>query len=255
MKRRIFKEILENLGGEIRIIVSAAAPIDSKIAKWVEDIGVKFIQGYGLTETAPIAALTPEYAPSKYNSTGIAVKDTDIKLRNVNKNGEGEILIKGPTVMLGYYENEAATEEVMDDGYFASGDIGRIDNDGYIYITGRIKNVIVTQNGKNIYPEEIETMLADIPEILECIVYGKKENEDDKELVITAKIVPNKAKIEELYGKDLSEEEIEKNIWKKVKEVNKKLTSYKAVKKIEIKNEEFKKTTTMKIKRYTEIDQ
>ena len=256
IKRKVFKEILDNLGGNIRIIVSAAAPIDAKIAKWVEDIGIKFLQGYGLTETAPIAALTPEYEASRYASTGKAVKDTDIKLLNPNEAGEGELLIKGPTVMLGYYEDDEATKEVMKDGYFCSGDIGKIDEDGYIYVTGRSKNVIVTQNGKNIYPEEIELMLGEIPEIQECMVYGKKESEDahDKELIITAKIIPNYSKIEELHGKDLSDDEIYKIIWNKVKENNKKLTSYKAVKKIEIKKDEFKKTTTMKIKRFEEIN-
>ena len=254
IKRKVFKEILDNLGGNIRFIVSAAAPIDGKVGKWVEDIGIKFVQGYGLTETAPIAALTPEYEPSRYASTGKAVLDTDIKVINPNEDGEGELLIKGPTVMLGYYEDEEATAEVMQDGYFCSGDIGRIDEDGYIFITGRSKNVIVTQNGKNIYPEEIELLLGDVPEIAECMVYGKQEEEkNDKELVITAKIIPNYTKIEELHGKELSEEEIQKIIWEKVKEVNKKLTSYKAVKKIEIKKDEFEKTTTMKIKRYAEI--
>ena len=257
IKRKVFKEILDNLGGNLRIIVSAAAPIDAKIAKWVEDIGIDFLQGYGLTETAPIAALTPEYEPLRYASTGIAVKDTDIKIINPNEAGEGEILIKGPTVMLGYYEDEKATAEVMKDGYFCSGDIGKIDQDGFIYITGRSKNVIVTQNGKNIYPEEIELMLGNIPEISECMVYGKKESEDDshdKELIITAKIIPNYEKIEELHGKNLSDDEVYKIIWDRVKENNKKLTSYKAVKKIEIKKDEFEKTTTMKIKRYAEIN-
>ena len=158
--------------------------------------------------------------------------------------------------MLGYYEDEEATKQAIQDGYFHSGDIGRIDEDGYIYITGRCKNVIVTQNGKNIYPEEIELMLNDIPEISECLVYGEKEKEDkrDKELIITAKIIPDYKKIEELHGKDLSEEDIQKIIWDKVKENNKKLTSYKAVKKIEIKKDEFEKTTTMKIKRYAEMN-
>ena len=256
IKRKVFKEILDNLGGNIRIIVSAAAPIDGKIGKWVEDIGIKFLQGYGLTETAPIAALTPEYEPSRYASTGKAVIGTDIIVDNPNEAGEGELLIKGPTVMLGYYEDEEATAEVMKNGYFCSGDIGKIDEDGYIYITGRSKNVIVTQNGKNIYPEEIELLLGNIPEISECMVYGKKESEDarDKELIITAKIKPNYEKIEELHGKDLSDDDIHKIIWDKVKEVNKKLTSYKAVKKIEIKKDDFAKTTTMKIKRYVEIN-
>lgn len=256
IKRKVFKEILDNLGGNLRIIVSAAAPIDSKIGKWVDDIGIRFLQGYGLTETAPISALTPEYDTPRYASTGRAVIDTDIKVVNPNEDGEGEILIKGPTVMLGYYEDEEATAEVMKDGYFCSGDIGKIDEDGYIYITGRTKNVIVTQNGKNIYPEEIELTLGDIPEISECMVYGKKESEDasDKELIITAKIIPNYEKIEQLHGKNLSDEDIYKILWNKVKENNKKLTSYKAVRKIEIKKDEFEKTTTMKIKRYAEIN-
>lgn len=255
IKRKVFKEILDNLGGNIRIIVSAAAPIDSKIGKWVDDIGIKFLQGYGLTETAPISALTPEYEQAKYASTGRAVIDTDIKILNPNENGEGEILIKGPTVMMGYYEDEEATSEVMKDGYFCSGDIGTIDSDGYIFITGRSKNVIVTQNGKNIYPEEIEMLLGNIPEIAECMVYGQKnEDKNDKELVITAKVIPNYTKIEEIHGEGLTEEQIHKIIWDKIKEVNKKLTSYKAVKKLEIKKDEFEKTTTMKIKRYAEIN-
>lgn len=254
IKRKVFREILENFGGRLRIIVSAAAPIDSKIAKWIEDIGIEFLQGYGLTETSPIAALTPEYEPSRYASTGIAVKDTDIKVLNPNEKGEGELLIKGPTLMLGYYEDEEETRKAIENGYFHSGDIGRIDADGFIYITGRSKNVIVTQNGKNIYPEEIEMLLNDIPEIKESIVYGQKESEDkrDKELIITAKIIPNYKKIEEIYGKNLPDEEVQKIIWNKVKETNKKLTSYKAVKKIEIKKDEFEKTSTMKIKRYVE---
>ena len=256
IKRKVFKEILDNLGGNIRIIVSAAAPIDGKIGKWVEDIGIRFLQGYGLTETAPIAALTPEYVSSPYDSTGIPVIDTEIIVDNPNEKGEGELLIKGPTVMLGYYENEEATEEALRGGYFHSGDIGRIDEDGFIYITGRSKNVIVTQNGKNIYPEEIEMMLGNIDEIAESMVYGKEdeENKDNKELIITAKIKPNYEKIAELHGENLSDEEIYKIIWDKVKENNKKLTSYKAVKKIEIKKDDFEKTTTMKIKRYAEIN-
>ena len=255
MKRKVFKEILDNLGGKLRIIVSAAAPIDPKVGKWVQDIGITFLQGYGLTETAPISALTPDY-DTRVGSAGKAVVCAELKIKDPNEKGEGEVLIKSKTLMLGYYEDEEATNEVMEDGYFCSGDIGRIDSDGFIYITGRSKNVIVTQNGKNIYPEEIELMLGEIPEISECMVYGKKESEDahDKELIITAKIIPNYTKIEELHGKNLSDDEIYKIIWDKVKENNKKLTSYKAVKKIEIKKDEFEKTTTMKIKRFAEIN-
>ena len=255
IKRKIFDEIYENLGGNLRIIVSAAAPIDKKIGKWVEDIGITFLQGYGLTETAPIAALTPEYK-TKVGSAGKPVICADIKINNPNEKGEGEILIKSDTLMLGYYEDEEATNEVIDEqGYFHSGDIGYMDDDGYLYITGRCKNVIVTQNGKNIYPEEIELMLGDIPEIKESMVYGKQDTEkkNDKELIITAKVIPNYDEIEKIHGKNLTDEQVHDIIWEKIKEVNRKLTSYKAIKKLEIKKDEFEKTTTMKIKRYVEI--
>jgi len=251
IKRKVFKEIYDNLGGNMRIIVSAAAPIDKKIGKWVQDIGIEFLQGYGLTETAPIAALTPECDP-RVCSVGLPVNCAQIKIHNPNENGEGEIWIKSQTLMLGYYEDEEATKEVVHDGWFNSGDIGYQDKDGYVYVTGRSKNVIVTQNGKNIYPEEIELLLSKIPEIQECMVYGK-EVEGEKELIISVKVIPNMEEIENLHGKDLSEEEIHKIIWNKIKEVNKGLTSYKAIKNLEIKHDEFAKTTTMKIKRYVEL--
>ena len=254
IKRKVFNEIYENLGGNLRIIVSAAAPIDKKIGKWVEDIGITFLQGYGLTETAPIAALTPEYK-TKVGSAGKPVICADIKIDNPNEKGEGEILIKSETLMLGYYEDEQATKEAIVDGYFHSGDIGYLDDEGYLFITGRCKNVIVTQNGKNIYPEEIELMLGNIPEIKESMVYGKQdlEKKNDKELIITAKVIPNYDEIARIHGKDLTDEQVYDIIWEKIKEVNRKLTSYKAIKKLEIKKDEFEKTTTMKIKRYVEI--
>ncbi len=256
VKRKVFKEIYNNLGGNLRIIVSAAAPIDKKVGQWLEDIGITFLQGYGLTETAPIAALTPEYNPC-VGSVGKAVVQADIKVEKPNENGEGEILIKSPTLMIGYYEDEVETKKAIDkEGYFHSGDIGYIDENGYIFITGRSKNVIVTQNGKNIYPEEIEMLLDKQDEIKDVMVYGKKPEEDskkeEKELIITARVIPDYTKIEEIYGK-LSAEEIYDVIWKKIKEVNKKLTSYKAVKSLEIKEGEFEKTSTMKIKRYKEL--
>ncbi|MCI9016578.1 MAG: long-chain fatty acid--CoA ligase [Clostridia bacterium] len=251
IKRKVFNEIYENLGGKIRIIVSAAAPIDARIGKWVQDIGISFLQGYGLTETAPIAALTPEYEP-KVGSAGKAVICAELKIDKPNDKGEGEVLIKSDTLMLGYYEDENATKEAIKDGWFNSGDIGYLDESGYLYITGRSKNVIVTQNGKNIYPEEIELLLGKIEEIKESMVYGK-EDKDSKELIISVKVIPNYEKIEEKYGKILLEEEIYKVIWEEIKKVNKKLTAYKAIKHLEIKKDEFEKTTTMKIKRFAEI--
>ena len=257
IKRKVFKEIYENLGGNLRIIVSAAAPVDKSVGEWVQNIGITFLQGYGLTETAPISALTPEYAPT-IGSAGKPIVQAEVKVQDPNENGEGEILIKTPTLMIGYYEDEEETKKVIDsDGYFHSGDIGYLDENGYIYLTGRSKNVIVTQNGKNIYPEEIEGLLDKEDEIKESLVYGKKPEEgskrDEKELIITARVIPDYDKIKEIYG-DLTEEEIKDKIWQKIKEVNKKLTSYKAVKDLEIKQGEFEKTSTMKIKRYKEIN-
>ena len=251
IKKKVFSEIYENLGGNLKYVVSAAAPIDAKVGKWLQDIGIIFLQGYGLTETAPIAALTPEY-DARVGSAGKAVICDEIKIHAPNENGEGEVWIKGKTVMLGYYENEEATKEVMHDGWFNAGDIGYLD-DGFLYITGRSKNVIVTQNGKNIYPEEIELLLGKVEEIKECMVYGKQMNPEDKELTITVKVIPDYDKIEEKYGKDLTGEQVHNIIWEEIKKVNRKLTSYKAIKHLEIKKDEFEKTTTMKIKRFAEI--
>ncbi len=257
VKKKVFKEIYDNLGGNLRIIVSAAAPVDRKVGDWLEDIGIMFIQGYGLTETAPISAVTPDY-DTRVGSAGKTIFKAESKVKDPDENGEGEILIKSPTLMLGYYEDEEETRKVIDeDGFFNSGDIGYIDEDGYIYITGRSKNVIVTQNGKNIYPEEIELLLDKVDEIKESMVYGKKPEEgskkQEKELIITARVIPDYDKIQEIYGKKLSDDEVYNVIWKKIKEINKQLTSYKSIKILEIKEGEFEKTSTMKIKRYKEL--
>ena len=259
VKKKVFKEIYENLGGNLRIIVSAAAPIDKKVGEWVENIGITFLQGYGLTETAPISALTPEYEKA-VGPVGKPIVQAEVKIDDPDEKGEGEVLIKTPTLMLGYYEMPEETEKVIDkDGYFHTGDVGYIDEKGYIYLTGRCKNVIVTQNGINVYPEEIELLLSRVDEIKECMVYGKapdaNSKKDDKELIITAKVIPNYDKIKEIHDVEESDDEkVYDIIWEKIKEVNKKLTSYKAVKSLEIKKDEFEKTTTMKIKRYKEIN-
>ncbi len=258
IKRKVFKEIHDNLGGNIRIIVSAAAPIDKKVGEWLEDIGILFLQGYGLTETAPISAVTPEYKPM-VGSAGRAIVQADVKIDNPNENGEGEIMIKTPTLMLGYYEDEEETRKaITEDGYFHTGDIGYIDDDKFIFVTGRSKNVIVTQNGKNIYPEEIEMLIEKIPEVKEVMVYGKEpegeetKRRDAKELIITARVIPDMDELNKTK-ENMSKEEIHDIIWNQIKEVNKKLTSYKAVKCLEIKEGEFEKTSTMKIKRYKEL--
>ena len=250
VKKKVFNEIYDNLGGNIRIIVSAAAPIDAKIGRWLQDIGINFLQGYGLTETSPIAGLTPEFAP-KVGSAGKAVVCAELKIENPNEKGEGEVLIKSETLMLGYYEDEEATKEAVVDGWFHTGDIGYLDSEGFLFITGRSKNVIITGNGKNVYPEEIELLLGYIEEIKECMVYGLEE---DGDVTIAVKVIPNKEKIEEKHGKDITEEKERNIIWEEIKKVNKGLTSYKAIKHLEIKKDEFEKTTTMKIKRYAELN-
>ena len=255
IKRKVFKEIYAGLGGRLRIIVTAAAPMDKKIGKWFQDLGILFLQGYGLTETAPISAVTPEFDP-RVGSAGKTIICAKTRVDSPNENGEGEILINSSTLMMGYYEDEEATKEVIErdehgERWFHSGDIGYIDKDGYIYITGRIKNVIVTQNGKNVFPEEIELMIDKIPEVKESMVYGK-EIEGEKELIVTARVIMDEDEIKKIHG-DISDQEAFDIIWEQIKEINKKLTSYKAVKGLEIKEGDFVKTTTMKIKRFVEI--
>lgn len=252
VKRKVFSEIHESLGGNLRIIVCAAAPIDAKIGRWIEDIGIEFLQGYGLTETAPIAALTPENK-LKIGSVGKAVKCAQIRIDNPNEKGEGEILIKSSTLMLGYYQMPEETKKAVVDGWFYSGDIGYLDEEGYLYITGRKKNVIVTRNGKNIYPEEIELLVAKIPYVKECMVYGKEDEEKD-DWKVSVKVIPNYDELKLRFSAGITEKETYEVIWKEIKEkVNKKLVSYKAIKNLEIKTDEFEKTTTMKIKRFAEL--
>lgn len=255
IKKKVFKEIYAGLGGKLRLVVSAAAPIDKKVGKWYSDLGLLFIQGYGLTETSPISAVTPDFE-NIIGSAGKIIVNGKVKVDNPDEKGEGEILLSTNTLMMGYYEDEEATKEVIEydeDGtrWFHSGDIGYVDKDGFIFITGRIKNVIVTQNGKNIYPEELELLLSPVQEILECMVYGK-EIEGEKELKVTCRVIPNYDKIKELYG-EKSIKEIYDIIWDKIKQVNKKVTPYKAIKGLEIRDGEFIKTTTKKIKRFVEI--
>lgn len=249
VKRKLFSEIHNTFGGKLRIIVSAAAPIDPKVGKWVTDIGISFLQGYGLTETAPIAALTPDYNP-KVGSVGMPVPCAEIKIDNPNEAGEGEILIKSKTLMLGYYEDKAKTDEVIKNNWFYSGDIGVLDKEGFIYITGRSKNVIITNNGKNIYPEELEILINKIPLVKESMVYGVGSNED---LKLAVRVTLNEELIEQEYEKRPDDKEIYNIIWKAIKEINHTLTSYKAIKKLEVKKEDFVKTTTMKIKRQDEL--
>lgn len=252
VRKKLFKQLLDKLGGNMRFVVSGAAAIDKQVAEDFNSWGILTIQGYGLTETSPVLCAENEKC-LKLGSVGIPLIDVEVKIDNPNEKGIGEIIAKGPNVMLGYYKNEEATKSSLIDGWYHTGDLGYIDRSGYLFITGRKKNVIVLKNGKNIYPEEIEMLLKKNLEIKECMVYGKAQ-ENSKELTITARVIPNLIEIEQKYGKDsLTDEKVYDVIWKIIKETNKELTSYKAIKKLEIKKDDFEMTTTMKIKRYKEL--
>ena len=252
IRRKLFKEILDKLGGNIRFVISGASAIDKKVAEGFSNFGILTVQGYGLTETAPV--LTAENEKTlRLGSVGIPMYSVDVKIDNPDENGIGEIVAKGPNVMLGYYENEESTNEVIKidkDGnrWFHTGDLGYIDKDGFIFITGRKKNVIVLKNGKNVFPEEIEALVTNLPYVAENMVYGKPKDDD---LLVSVKIVYNEEYVKEKYGK-ISEEELKEIIWNDIKEINKKLPTYKYIKNLIITNEPMIKTTTAKIKRFEE---
>lgn len=253
LKRKLFKDIYESLGGNIRIVVSAAAPIDAKIGKRIEDFGIIFMQGYGLTETSPLASITPE-KDRKFGSVGQEASCCKIMVKDPNAEGVGEILIKGDNVMLGYYENEEATKAAIVDGWFHTGDLGYMDKDRFVFLTGRCKNLIIAQNGKNVYPEEIELSINRIPYVKESMIYAKENKTKENEINIAVRITLNEDYISQVHDKSRpSDEELHKIIWDKVKEVNRTMPSYKTIKELEIKKEDFIKTTTMKIKRFEEI--
>jgi len=248
--RKIFSEIHKVFGGRIRLFISGAASIDPAVAKGFRDLGIHFIQGYGLTECSPIVALNRDVV-YRDSAAGLPLPNIELRIDNPGADGVGEIVVKGPSVMLGYYENPEATRQALKDGWFYTGDLGYIDNDGFVYITGRKKNVIVTKNGKNIYPEEIETLLNRSRYISESMVYGK-EDEVFGDVVVSAIIVPDMEKIKEDFGDTLDSQGIRDLVYKEVKAVNKSLVTYKYIKDFSIRSEEFAKTTTKKIKRYME---
>ena len=248
VRRKLFKDIINNLGGNLRLIISGASALDKKVAKAFNDFGILTIQGYGLTETSPVLAAENENC-IKYGSIGLSMPGVTLKIDNPNEQGIGELIAKGPNVMLGYYENQEATDEVIKDGWFHTGDLARKDKDGYFFITGRMKNVIVLKNGKNIYPEELETLIGKLPYVEESMVFGYPKDDD---LVVSVKIVYNKDYVKQNFG-DISEEELYNKIWTDVKQINQELTNYKHIKKLIISDEPMIKTTTAKIKRFEEI--
>ena len=251
IRRKLFKQVIDGLGGEMRFVISGGAPLDKRTEKGFNDLGIKMVQGYGLTETSPVIA-AENFKQVKYGSVGIPLKDVQVEIVNKDDKGIGEIRVKGPNVMLGYYENEEATKEVLKDGWFYTGDLGYIDKKGFLFITGRQKDMIVLKNGKKVFPEELETLVNRIYEVEECFVFGMPEEDDKSKIKVAIKVVYNKDKVKEKYG-DISEDDLYKNIWNQIKDVNKTLPPYKYIKHMILTDKPLIKTTTQKIKRKEEI--
>ena len=250
-RRLIFKDIHEALGGKLRLFVAGAAAFDPALEKGLNDLGIETYQGYGLTETSPVVAAEHKTC-SKPGSIGKLFPSFEGKIDNPNEQGIGELVVKGPSVMLGYYGNKEATDEVLRDDWFYTGDLAYFDKDDYIFITGRKKDVIVLKNGKNIYPEEVESLINEIEGIKESFVFGRADKGDDSDLKIAAKIVYDKDIMKKKFGLE-KEEEIKDKIWKDIKEINKTMPTYKYIKEIHITEKELIRTTTLKIKRFEEI--
>ena len=250
IKKKLFKEIHDNLGGCLRIMVAGGAALDPEKEKGFWDLGFNLLQGYGLTETSPV--ISSELTKQKrIGSIGKKLPSVEVKIDNPNEEGIGELLVKGNSIMIGYYNNEEANKETFtEDGWLRTGDLARIDKDGYIYISGRKKFVIVLKNGKNVYPEEIESLLEKSDLIKECMVFGMPA--DDGDVTLSVKVVYDKEYIETQFG-NISEKEIRDKIWNWVKEVNKTMPKYKYLKKLILTDKELVKTTTLKIKRNVEM--
>ena len=248
IRRKAFKQILDNLGGNLRFVISGASAIDKNVAKGFYDFGILAVQGYGLTETSPVLTAENEKCV-KFGSVGLPLPEVEIKIHNPNEEGIGEIIAKGPNIMLGYYEMEEETTKVIKDGWFYTGDLGYIDKDGFLFITGRKKNVIVLKNGKNVYPEEIELLINNLPYVSESMVFGLPKDDD---FVLSAKLVYNKDYIFEKY-KNVTETDLKEIIWKDIKNINSSLSNYKHIKHLIITDEPMIKTTTQKVKRFEEI--
>ncbi len=243
MRAKFFGKITSAFGGNLKSIVCGGAAVNPDIIKDFHSFGILVLEGYGITECSPLVSVNrPDGVRLK--SVGTPVDGCIVKIDVGDDGKTGEILVKGDNVMLGYYKNPEATAEVFtDDGYFRTGDIGYMDDDGYIYITGRKKNVIILSNGKNVFPEEIEEYIYKIPEILEAVVVGRKDQNDVPR--ITAICVPDMSKFE-----GIETEEIEAKIRAEIAEMNKKLPTFKQVAVTEMRWEEFEKTPSRKIKRY-----
>ncbi len=251
IRRKLFKQVIDALGGELRFVISGGAPADAKIAKGFNDLGIKTVQGYGLSETAPVIAAENDRV-MKHGSVGVPMINDVIEIDNPDEKGIGEIKVKGPNVMLGYYEMPELTREVLKDGWFYTGDLGYIDKKGIIYITGRNKNMIVLKNGKKIFPEEVETLVNRIELVEECMAFGLPDKKDKDDVMLAVKIVYNKEEAEEKYpGK--TKEELYQIIWGDIKQLNTTFPRYKHIQKLILTDEELIKTTTKKVKRQEEM--
>lgn len=246
-RRKIFKAVHDNFGGALRLVVSGGAGIDPQILTDMQDMGIHCVQGYGLTECAPILALNRDI---DYNNraAGLPLPGVEVKIIDKDENGIGEIIGKGPNVMLGYYrDKEASAKAIDEDGFFHTGDLGYLDDQGFVIITGRKKNVIIAKNGKNIFPEEIESLLGRSPLIAEVLVSGEDDGKGD--VIVTATIFPNQETVTALLGEEYSPADLQQVLEEEVKKVNQQLVSYKAVRKTILRDSEFDKTTSKKIKR------
>jgi len=252
IRRKLFKSVIDNVGGKLSLVISGAAALDPEVAKGFEAMGIKVLQGYGLTEASPIVAVNRDKS-YRHDSVGLPLPGLDVEIINPDKEGFGEIIVKGDSVMLGYYNNDDATKAVLKDGWLYTGDLGRMDEKGFIYITGRKKNIIVTKTGKNIFPEEVEAYLNKSPYIKESLVSGR-ENDKNDETIVVAQIVPDMDAIKAKLKTDTvpSPEEVYKLIKAEIRAINKNMPVYKRVVDITIRENEFAKTSSKKIKRYLE---
>ena len=251
IRRKLFKQVIDALGGSLRLVISGGAPADSEILKGFNDLGVTTLQGYGLSETSPVIA-AENYNIMKPGSVGLPMINDTIEVVNRDENGIGEIRVKGPNVMIGYYEMPEITAEVLKDGWFYTGDLGYIDKEGLIYITGRNKNMIVLKNGKKVFPEELETLVNRLEIVEESMVFGLPDENDKSDIKLSVKIVYNKEVAKEKYV-DKSEEELYNIVWEQIKELNKTFPRYKHIQNLILTDEELIKTTTKKVKRQEEM--
>ena len=250
-KKKVFKEIHEFFGGHIKLLISGAASLSPTVEEGFRNFGLNLCQGYGLTETSPVIGVETN-ENFRVGSIGKPLPHVKAKLEDVDNDGMGELVVKGPNVMLEYYENKEATDEALKDGWFHTGDLAKIDKDGYIFICGRKKSVIVLKNGKNIFPEEMEGLINRIEGVKESFIFGKANKKDDDDIRINVKIVFDRQIMKEAYKVE-TDEEIYNALNSKIKEINKEMPSYKAIKKIILTEKPLIKTTTSKIKRQEEL--